>query len=68
MSIKGLVYWLTTPPDEGEEAFFERDVEEENLDIAHELGACGGDCPRCQQERAERREEREADGYGEDFM
>lgn len=23
---------------------------------AHELGACGGDCPDCQRERAERRE------------
>jgi hypothetical protein len=28
----------------------------EEDETAHEPGACGGDCPRCQQERAERRE------------
>lgn len=28
--------------------------------INHELRACGGDCYLCQQERAERREEQEA--------
>jgi hypothetical protein len=33
--------------------------EDENLEIAHELRACGGDCPRCQQERAEQRDESE---------
>lgn len=38
--------------DYGEGDFFERDVEEENLEIARELKACGGDCPRCQQERS----------------
>lgn len=58
MSIRGLEHWLTTPPDEDESSeFFERDVEEENLEIAHELRACGGDCPRCQRERAEQRDE-----------
>jgi len=30
---------------------------DEELDTAHELRACGGDCPRCQQERAEQRDE-----------
>lgn len=37
----------------------EEDVEEENEDIAHELRACGGDCPRCQAERAEQLDESE---------
>ncbi len=46
MSIRGLEHWLTTPPDEGDEG------------IAHELGACGGDCPHCQQERMEQRDGR----------
>jgi hypothetical protein len=43
---------------------FEEDVEQENLEIAHELRACGGDCPHCQQERLERRDERLAE-FGE---
>lgn len=56
MSVRGLDHWLTTPPDEGEGAAFEKDVDEENLAIAHELGACGGDCPDCQRERLEQRD------------
>ncbi len=46
---------------------FEEDVAEENLEIAHDLGACGGDCPRCQQERSERRDERLAESGDPDY-
>lgn len=66
--LDGLEHWLTTPPD-GEEPSdgFERDIAEENLEIAHELDACGGDCPRCQQERMEQREERLAEFGDPDY-
>jgi hypothetical protein len=44
----------------------EEDVAEENLEITHELRACGGDCPRCQQERMEQRDEELFDPDGDD--
>jgi hypothetical protein len=49
----------------------EEAVAEENLEIAHELRAGGGDCPRCQQERMEQRDEElfdpdDDDDYDED--
>lgn len=49
---------LQSELNEGELAAFEKDVEEGNLEIAHDLGACGGDCPHCQQERMEQRDEK----------